>query len=236
MENLIILNESKKNDIEFEIEAEGVDTREMKVKFILECKEYDMSFECSPLKDKKWTVSIPPIPHIEKTAYKFHIDVIAEGYYFIPLKGVANIEKSHQVYASNPAVSQRKEKRPVVETPKPTRISGMSIADIANMLIEDSKREEKAQALKGKVAETSRAVEPSDRKTEEPSDRKTEEPSDRKIFESLKPEQSVEEEHTGKKDNAVRDILTGIRPEQASQMVQESKSKFSFKKGSIVTR
>lgn len=161
MENLVILNETKNDDIEFELNVEGVDTKDMRVLYILETKEYSMAFKCQNKNKNTWSVTIPPLPHIEPTSYKYHIDVITDGYYFEPLKGVANIEKSHQIYASKPEISakQEKDKKVIQEGKKSTynpppkqRLSNVpTIADIADRIVKESHAFEDANGIEKKT-------------------------------------------------------------------------------------
>lgn len=121
--NLVILNESKKNNLEFDLEIEGLDPTNIKVAYVLETKDYNMAFECSQKKNNTWSVTIPPLSHIKKDTYKYHISVIAEGYYFEPLTGVANVEGSHQIYATKPQpisskIEQEKTQQPPLEEKK----------------------------------------------------------------------------------------------------------------------
>ena len=167
MDNVVIINQSKKNELQFDLQIEGLDTKDINVRFIIESTEFDIGFVCKKESDKKWSVNIPPMPLLKKTTFPFYIDVNADGYHFKPLTGVINVEGSHQVYASTPESIQSpldnnsqkgKEKKSIKlsEGSKP-RLSGEpTIEDIANRILgkqkpEYTKREKISEETKKEI-------------------------------------------------------------------------------------
>ena len=101
MEKNINIIKTKANNLEFDLEIEGVDANDEKVNFVIEAKEYDFSIPCKKLNNKRWSVTIPEMDSLETTLYKFHIDVITSGYHFMPYEGTLNVIKSAELYVKN---------------------------------------------------------------------------------------------------------------------------------------
>jgi len=101
MEKNINIIKTKPNDIEFELEIEGVDANDEKVNFVIETKDVDFSIPCKKINGKKWSVTIPEMEHLDATLYKFHINVLTSGYYFRPFEGTLNVVKSAELYVKN---------------------------------------------------------------------------------------------------------------------------------------
>ena len=213
MENLVVINQSKKNSLDFDLEVEGVDTKNLKVHFVIKAKGYELSFSCKKAKDSnKCTLTIPPLPHLEKSTYPFYIAVIADGYYFEPLKGTVNVEGSHQIYASKPEnkkeekkETKKKAKKESAEPPRKQLSNEPSIHDIAARIMEQHEAKKKAAAAQ---------VVPR-----------------KMVRKEVIVESKEEVEEKPKLDDKVREILGDIAPKK------ESPKKFStFKKGDIVSR
>lgn len=103
MDNLVTITNTKKNTIQFDLSIEGLEANNVSVRFVVEtAKDMELGFLCKQQDGDKWEVDIPEIEILEKTAYPYHIDVIADGYYFEPLKGTMNVVGSQQIYASSP--------------------------------------------------------------------------------------------------------------------------------------
>lgn len=102
MENLVTINNTKKNVLEFDVSISGLDTKDVEVKFVIKTKKMDLVFAAKHEKGDTWSVNIPELPMVEKTTYKSSVVVIADGYYFEPMKGSVNVVGSHEVYSSTP--------------------------------------------------------------------------------------------------------------------------------------
>jgi len=104
MDNLISISNVKENILDFEVDVTNIETKDMCVYFVIEASEMDLKFECKRAKSGKqsWTVTIPPLEMLEATTYKFHIDIIVDGYHFCPMNGTINVVGTHDVYVSRP--------------------------------------------------------------------------------------------------------------------------------------
>jgi hypothetical protein len=102
MENVVSINHTKENIIEFDISIEGIETKDISVRFIIDAKNMNIGFDAKKKKGDTWTVKIPAITVLEKTAYNFKIEVIADGYYFQPMDGVINVVGSAELYSTVP--------------------------------------------------------------------------------------------------------------------------------------
>lgn len=175
MDNVVIITNTKSNEIEFDIDIQGLETEDMVVRFVIQTSEVLFAFPCRK-EDKKWVVTIPKLSYLEQTAFPFFIEVMTDGYYFEAIRGTVNVVGSPELYTSAPknkAMAPNSEdeemypestvtekKKPVIEVPKtdPLRTSEMSIAQIAEnlmktkggMLTEDSKKKAKKSTDKSK--------------------------------------------------------------------------------------
>lgn len=102
MENVVTINNTKQNILEFDITVEGLDKKDVEANFIIRAKEMDLSFAAKKEKGDTWSVTIPKLPMVEKTTYKCSVVVVADGYYFEPMKGSINVVGSHEVYTTEP--------------------------------------------------------------------------------------------------------------------------------------
>lgn len=116
MENTVSINHTKDNTLEFELSMEGVDTKDIDVRFVVESKGMDLNFAAKKKKGDVWAVKLPRLPMLEKTAYKFHIEVITDGYFFKPFEGNLNVVGSAELYSTKPknvTLEPNKEEKPV---------------------------------------------------------------------------------------------------------------------------
>lgn len=150
MDNVVSINHTKENVIEFEMTTDGVETKGMSVRFIIEAKGMELGFMCKKKKGDEWSVKLPDLPMLERTAYKFHVDVIADGYYFEPMKGTLNVTGTAELYTTTPknktlepegkkkAPAKKKAVKERVKT-EPIRSNERSIESIAQSLMEQTK-------------------------------------------------------------------------------------------------
>lgn len=125
MDNIVTITNAKKNTLQFELSIEGLEAKEVSVRFVVEtAKGIELGFMCKNSDGEKWEVNIPKLEMLEKTAYPFHIDVIADGYYFEPMKGTINVVGSQQIYASEPKNTTLAPPKP--STPVPAAKKGES--------------------------------------------------------------------------------------------------------------
>ena len=102
MDNIVLINNSKTNLLEFDLSVEGLNPMDINAKFVIRANNMEFAFECVNVGKNKWEVRLPELPILERTAYPFHFSVDADGYHFEPLKGTVNVVGSAQVYATAP--------------------------------------------------------------------------------------------------------------------------------------
>ena len=99
MENVVSIVNTRENPLEFDISIQGVDDNDTTVKFVIETNPVHFSFICHK-EDGKWVVVIPPLPHIERVSYNFHLEIVVDGYYFEPYRGTLNVTAEPEVTAA----------------------------------------------------------------------------------------------------------------------------------------
>lgn len=104
MDNLININNTKKNTLEFEMTIEGANASGVDCNFVITAKSMDLRFKAKIADKKKnlWTVTLPEMPFLERTTYKCYTEVVADGQYFTPMKGSVNVVGSAEIYTSTP--------------------------------------------------------------------------------------------------------------------------------------
>lgn len=102
MDNVVSINHKKENVLEFDLTMEGVENKGISVIMMVEAKDMMLGFKAEHKEKDKWSVTLPKLPMLERTAYKFHIMVHADGYHFEPFKGTLNVVGSAEVYSSEP--------------------------------------------------------------------------------------------------------------------------------------
>jgi len=154
-ENIVALTNKKKNEIEFELEVEGLTVDPSSIRFIIETAEMDYAFKCKKKKGKKYAVTIPPLPQLEKTLYPFRIEAVIDGYHFTPMEGQVNVSGSFDVYASDAknttvAPPSKKVAKTSVSKEVEEKKPDADIAGLAKKVL--GKKEEKKSVPKKKVA------------------------------------------------------------------------------------
>lgn len=154
MDNVININHTKENTLEFEMVIEGTTTNEVDCNFVIVAKGMELRFPAALTEGKKdhWTVTLPEMNFLERTAYKCYTEVVAEGQYFKPMQGNVNVVGTAQIYTSTPKnktmesdvekaeVFEKEEKqRKNKKTQESWRQSEKPIAQIAKELMEQEK-------------------------------------------------------------------------------------------------
>jgi len=154
MDNIININNTKENALEFEMVIEGLNTSDVECNFVIEASGMELRFDAvlESKDDNKWLVKLPKLDILERTAYNCYTEVIAEGQYFTPMKGSINVVGSAEIFSSSPKnltiesdvekhkehvklEEQREEKRKA----QSWRQNEKSIAQIASELMENQK-------------------------------------------------------------------------------------------------
>lgn len=85
-------------NFEFELSVKGIDVNAADVRFGLEKNGVRFQFSCGR-KNGSWSVNVPPLSNfgLSEGLYKYTIEVIANGYYFAPVKGTAEVAPAAEV-------------------------------------------------------------------------------------------------------------------------------------------
>lgn len=102
MTDMVSINNTKENTLEFDLSLQGISPADMEVRFVVEAVGMEIAFKCVKQENGKWKVDLPILPILEKTMYQFHFSIIADGYYFEPLRGSINVVGSAELYVSQP--------------------------------------------------------------------------------------------------------------------------------------
>lgn len=81
MSEVIQLNHQSENTYEFDLEVDGLATVQMLAWFVIVGKGMEFTFQCTQ-KGNHFSCVIPPMPFLEKTAYKGAVRIVADDYYF----------------------------------------------------------------------------------------------------------------------------------------------------------
>ncbi len=86
---------------EFELIVSGIDVSKAKVRFGLEKNGVTLQFPCKK-KGEKWNVVVPPLDSfgLKEGLYSHAIELIANGYYFAPVTGTAEVAPAASVTGS----------------------------------------------------------------------------------------------------------------------------------------
>jgi hypothetical protein len=155
MENIISIIHTKTNEIEFDVTTENLDTKGIKVYLIIKTKKMELRFNAKQKEKDTWVVKLPVMDNfIDKTTYNCHIEVISDGYYFVPMKGSINVVGTAEIYTTTPKnktlesdVVKKEDKKENKKKVKEDYVPGKvrynnrekSIEQIASELIEKNK-------------------------------------------------------------------------------------------------
>ena len=229
MDNVVTITNTKENILDFQIDINGVNPDDMKVRFVVETNLAEFGF-VAVKEDKKWVVTIPPLPILEKTAHNFRIDVIVDGYYFEAMRGMLNVTGSVDLYTTTPKnitavpiqTDPSQQEEPVITPNTPLIIQaneshGQSHTDVKKIKI---KKHTNTDPQKTDTAHEEMINEMA-----------------QKIFnKSKKPKTKIEENKNqlSKKDIAVTAILESINDNDTDKSSSKKESFGMFKKKKII--
>ena len=164
MDNLIKLNQLKDNIIEFDVSVEGTQVDEIEVRLVIETKQYDISFSAEKKSGDSWRVVVPAMPMLERTAYGFHVAVIADGYYFKALKGVANITGTADVYIT---IGKKVPSKPEIEVDSVEVIKKDKAEDQQPVTVKKPEPEKKPEPAKELIKLDTKKEDPEKKKADD---------------------------------------------------------------------
>ena len=139
MDHVVSIIKSETNNLDFDVNIEGLSADVINVRFVIEAEDVDLTFHCKKMEGDKWGVAVPPVEMIQTTAYPFRIEVVAEGYFFTPMRGMVNVVRSPEVYTSAP--------KHVIEPPKNTTTQPERVTPVNHMGEGEKKVEKKVEKV-----------------------------------------------------------------------------------------
>lgn len=99
------INAAKKAELEFDVHIQGITSDEpMDVRFVIKDADLSLMFVCECVEEAKWRVKFPALNSIlKRSSYEFALEVIIDGYYFVPAEGKI-------VFITKPTVDMNKKK------------------------------------------------------------------------------------------------------------------------------
>ena len=127
---VIKLHNAKETEFEFNVAINGPSEEATPVvRFVLEnVKGYNVAIDCAQAGDDNWAVKIPALQNLNEN-HNFHVEVIVDGYFFIPTQGLVEVVQAPQVAIKESFATQQTQEKPkvtakfesVVEAKKPLR-------------------------------------------------------------------------------------------------------------------
>lgn len=111
---VIRLHNSRETEFEFDVAIQGP-SEESKpvVRFVLEnVKGYNVAIDCESSGSNKWAVKIPALNQLSEN-HNFHVEVIVDGYFFVPTAGLVEVTSPPQV-AIKESFATKKIEKPMV--------------------------------------------------------------------------------------------------------------------------
>ena len=100
MDNIVTINNTKSQTVEFDITTEGLETKGMKVYLMVKAKGMELRFTAKKKEGDTFAVKLPVLSNLlDRTAYDCSVEVVADGYHFIPMRGTLNVTGSAKVEA-----------------------------------------------------------------------------------------------------------------------------------------
>lgn len=146
--DVIQLNNTKENELKFDVNVEKVNTSDLEVRFVIKTSLVNFSFKGIQESDNgKWVITIPPLPVLERSAFPFCIEVITDGYFFETLIGTVNVIGSHQVYTSNVVNTTLSPPEIVSPNPTPTDNTNKVVLTINDKKLQEKSAEDIAEEI-----------------------------------------------------------------------------------------
>ena len=146
MKNVLSIINTKSSTLEFEVNIDGFEPSKVDVCLCIKTKDYSLKFPCKKNKSN-WECKIPALGHVEKGAYPYVIEVVADGYHFEAMSGTANLVGSFDVYAKKPEklVPGAEEKKEVKKEDVDLKDKGFS--DLVDRIFNQKKEKKEEKPL-----------------------------------------------------------------------------------------
>lgn len=93
-QSIIKVNKNSATNIDFQVEIEGIEEKHSPtVRLVIEnvVSGCDVTVAAKHKKDNEWTVTVPNLKNFTKKTYKTYLEVVVDGYHFVPAKGTVEI-------------------------------------------------------------------------------------------------------------------------------------------------
>jgi hypothetical protein len=113
-QTVIRLHNSKETEFEFDVAIQGPGQESSPiVRFVVEdVKGYNVAIDCESAGNDKWAVRIPALQNLNEN-HNFHVEVIVDGYFFVPTNGIVEVINPPQV-AIRENIATKKIEKPQV--------------------------------------------------------------------------------------------------------------------------
>jgi len=116
---VIKLHNTKDTEFEFNVAIQGMTNESAPVvRFVVEnVKGYNVAINAERSADGNWAVKVPALQSLEENT-NFHVEVIVDGYYFVPTTGLVEVVKPSQTSIRDSFAKHS----PVVESNAPQKV------------------------------------------------------------------------------------------------------------------
>jgi hypothetical protein len=113
-QTVIRLHNSKDTEFEFDVAIQGPSQESSPiVRFVVEdVRGYNVAIDCESAGNDKWAVRIPALQNLNEN-HNFHVEVIVDGYFFVPTNGIVEVINPPQV-AMRENIATKKIEKPLV--------------------------------------------------------------------------------------------------------------------------
>lgn len=119
MDNLPVIRLHSAKDTEFEFDVaiqRPSDDVDPVVRLVIENdKGYNIAIDCEPHGDSKWAVTIPALQMLDESR-TFHVEVIVDGYFFVPTNGLVEVVSPPKVAIKENFTAPKNDKPQVIAT------------------------------------------------------------------------------------------------------------------------
>ena len=112
MNDVVLIATAEQNIFDFELDIEGIVSKNVTVNFVIQTDDVDLSYKCER-QSNNYHVTIPKIDILTRPSYNYRIEVIIDDIYFKPHVGIVTMAQEANVVSAptNRAI-------PVTDTPK----------------------------------------------------------------------------------------------------------------------
>lgn len=103
----IAINFVTGQSVQFDVSIEGLDDNTPDVRFVISGATvgYDVTLPCEHVDDNTWVVEVPKLPVKKAATLSFKIEIVVDGYYFVPAKGEIKATTGPTVSVKNTKVT-----------------------------------------------------------------------------------------------------------------------------------